>query len=282
MSKTIIVGIDFSDCSINALEHAISIAQKAKSGITMVWVNHLDYSKEIFSVEPKQLTTEVENKFEGLLKKYTVKLHGYPLKYVLRKGKVYKEICTVADELDAFLTVIGTHGSTGFEEFWIGSNANRMVSSSKTPIITIRGGVNVETNLDRIVMPFDSTKVTRQKLPFTALLAKYFDSEVHIIGLFTSSLDDLRFRIRNYVAQAEDYFKENNIRYKTEFLEVDNITEATLEYAKSVDANLISIMTEQETRTSNLWLGPFAAQMVNHSPIPVLSIHADKYKFYNG
>lgn len=282
MSKTIITGVDFSDCSINALEHAISIAQKAKAGITMVWVNHLDYSKEIFSVEPKQLNEEVKNKFDDLLRKYTVKLHGYPLKYEMRKGKVYKEICAVADEQDAFLTVIGTHGSTGFEEFWIGSNANRMVSSSKRPIITIRGGVNIESDLARIVMPFDSTKVTRQKLPFTALLAKYFDSEVHILGLFTSNLDDLRYRIRNYTAQAEDYFKENDIKYKTTFLEVDNITEATLEYAKNINANLISIMTEQETRTSNLWLGPFAAQMVNHSPIPVLSIHADKYKFYNG
>lgn len=282
MSKTIIVGIDFSDCSINALEHAITLAQKAKAGITMVWVNHLDYSKEIFSVEPKQLNEEVKKKFDDLQRKYTVKLHGYPLKYEMRKGKVYKEICAAADEQDAFLTVIGTHGSTGFEEFWIGSNANRMVSSSKRPIITIRGGVNIETDLARIVMPFDSTKVTRQKLPFTALLAKYFDSEVHILGLFTSSLDDLRYRIRNYTAQAEDYFKENDIKYKTTFLEVDNITEATLEYAKNINANLISIMTEQETRTSNLWLGPFASQMVNHSPIPVLSIHADKYKFYNG
>ena len=282
MSKTLIVGIDFSDCSINALEHAITMAQKAKAGITMVWVNHLDYSKEIFSVEPKQLKAEVKRKFEELLERYTVKLHGFPLKYELRKGKVYKEICAVANELDAFLTVIGTHGSTGFEEFWIGSNANRMVSSSKRPIITIRGGVNIDRDLSTIVMPFDSTKETRQKLPFTALLAKYCDSEVHILGVFTSSLDDLRYRIRNYVAQAEDYFKENNIKYKTEFLEVDNITDATLEYAKKVDANLISVMTEQETRTSNLWLGPFAAQMVNHSPIPVLSIHADKYKFYNG
>jgi len=282
MSKTIIVGVDFSDCSINALEHAISIAQKAKAGITMVWVNHLDYSKEIFSVEPKQLTEEVKKKFDDLLRKYTVKLHGYPLKYEMRKGKVYKEICAVADDLDAFLTVIGTHGSTGFEEFWIGSNANKMVSSSKRPIITIRGGINIETDLARIVMPFDSTKVTRQKLPFTALLAKYFDSEVHILGLFTSNLDDLRYRIRNYAAQAEDYFKENDIKYQTTFLEVDNITEATLEYAKNIDANLISIMTEQETRTSNLWMGPFAAQMVNHSSIPVLSIHSDKYKLYNG
>lgn len=275
MSKKIIVGIDFSDCSINAFEHAITVAQKAKSGIVMVWVNHLDYSKEVFSTEPKQIVNEVTKRFEKMIEKYEKKLWGYPLEYRIKKGKVYKEVCAVANEVDAFLIVIGTHGSSGFEEFWIGSNANRVVSSSKIPVISIRGGIDIDKEMKIIVMPFDSTKITRQKLPMTSLLANYFNSEVHILGLYTSTLDDLRYRINNYVAQAEDYFKENGVRYKVKFLEPDNITEATIEYAKSVKANLISIMTEQETTTSNLWMGPYAAQMVNHSPIPVLSIHPD-------
>jgi len=280
MNKTIVVGIDFSDCSINALEHAITIAQKARSGITMVWVNHLDYSKEIFAVEPKDLIKEVENRFNQVIKKYKAQLFGQPFTFVIRKGKVYKEVCEVSEELDAYMVVIGTHGSTGFEEFWIGSNANRTVSASKRPVITIRGGVDVERDLKKIVMPFDSTKETRQKLPHVALLAKYFNSEVHIVGMFTSSLDDIRYRIRNYVAQAEDYFKENGVTYTVSFLEADNITETTLNYAKKIQANLIAIMTSQETELSNLWLGTYAAQMVNHSPIPVLSIHPDKGFLY--
>lgn len=282
MSKKIVVGIDFSDCSLNALEHSITIAQKAKSGIIMVWVNHLDYSKEVFSTEPKQLVGEVKARFEEIVEAYKEKLLGQPLEYRIRKGKVYKEINEVSEEENAFLIVIGTHGSSGFEEFWIGSNANRLVSSSKIPVITIRSGIDIHKNMKIIVMPLDSTKVSRQKLPMTSLLAKYFDSEVHIVGLYTSSLDDLRYRIKNYVTQAEDYFKENNIKCKSTCLEADNITEATIEYAKKVDANLISILTEQETTTANLWLGPYAAQMVNHSPFPVLSIHADKYKFFAG
>jgi nucleotide-binding universal stress UspA family protein len=279
MSKKIVVGIDFSDCSINAFEHAITVAQKAKSGIVMVWVNHLDYSKEVFSTEPKEIVNEVKKRFDDLVATYIKKLWGYPLEYRIRKGKVYKEVCTVADEEDAFLIIIGTHGSSGFEEFWIGSNANRLVSTSKVPVISIRGGVDSSKEMKTIVMPFDSTKVTRQKLPMTTLLAKYFNSEVHILGLYTSTLDDIRFRINNYVVQAEDYFKENNVKYKIEFIEADNLTEATIEYATKVKANLISIMTEQETTTSNLWMGPYAAQMVNHSPIPVLSIHPEKYTY---
>jgi nucleotide-binding universal stress UspA family protein len=279
MSKKIVVGIDFSDCSINAFQHAITIAQKAKSGIVMVWVNHLDYSKEVFSTEPKQIVNEVKKRFEELVETYNKKLWGFPLEYRIRKGKVYKEVCAVADEEDAFLIVIGTHGSSGFEEFWIGSNANRLVSSSTVPVISIRGGVDIAKEMKTIVMPFDSTKVTRQKLPMTTLLAKYFGSEVHILGLYTSTLDDLRFRINNYVVQAEDYFKENGVKYKIEFVEADNISESTIEYAKKVKANLISIMTEQETSTLNLLMGPYAAQMVNHSPIPVLSIHPEKYTY---
>ena len=167
MNKTIVIGIDFSDCSINALEHAITIARKAKSKITMVWVDHLDYSKEIFSVEPKDLINEVKKRFDDLIKEHEPQLIGHKMEYIIRKGKIYKEINAVADEQDAFLVIIGTHGSSGFEEFWIGSNANRVVSSSKKPVITIRGGIDVAKDLKRIVMPFDSTKETRQKLPMT-------------------------------------------------------------------------------------------------------------------
>lgn len=277
MSKTILVGIDFSDCSINALEHAITIARKAKAGIAMVWINHLDYSKEIFSVEPQNLENEVVKRFEALVKKYQYHLHGEKIVYFIRKGKVYKEICNVASETDAFLVVIGTHGSSGFEEFWIGSNANRMVSSSKKPIITIRGGVDIGSDLKKIVLPLDSTKITRQKLPITALLAKYFNSEVYILGLYTTSSDDIRYRVRNYVSQVEDYLTENGIKFNSTIIDAENITEETINYAKKIGANLISIMTEQETTTTNLFLGPYASQMVNHSPIPVLSIHASKF-----
>ena len=270
MNKRIIVGIDFSEDSLNAFEHAISIAEKGGMAITMVWVDHLDYSKEIFNIDPSHRLNAVTNRFNEILATY--KNRCPELNFVVRKGKVYKEICKVADELKAFLVVIGTHGLSGFEEFWSGSNANRIIAACNVPVISIRGGVNSNKNLDRIVLPLDSTKTTREKIPITAELAKYFDSEIYILGLVTTHYKDLLFRIKDYVLQAEDFFKENNIKHNSRIIESKHITDDTIEFAKSIDANLISIMTEQETTTANLWLGPYAAQMVNHSPIPVLSV----------
>ncbi len=69
------------------------------------------------------------------------------------------------------------------------------------------------------------------------------------------------------------HLEEENIRYVLESVHAENLTDSTIEYALKINANLISIMTEQEISAKNLLLGPYAQQMVNHSPIPVLSIH---------
>ena len=58
--------------------------------------------------------------------------------YKIRKGKVHVEIANQAKYSDAMLVIAGTHGVTGFEEFWIGSNAYRIVTYAPCPVITVR------------------------------------------------------------------------------------------------------------------------------------------------
>lgn len=274
MKKVIVVGIDFSDCSINALDHAIDIANRAQADVMMVWVNRPETGKEIYKVDPGQIINEASKRFEDLKQSRQVGLSGGKISYQIRKGKVYKEIVQAAEEVDAFLIVVGTHGASGFEEFWIGSNANRIVSAAERPIITIRGGIDMNIPISRIVMPIDSTVESRQKVPFTTLLAKYYKAEIHVLTLFSSPLEELRDVVREYVNQVKLYLTENQIKHTVVELEADNLTDITIDYAIKIDANLISIMDEQETTTANIWLGPYAQQMVNHSPIPVLCIHA--------
>ncbi|PKP02910.1 MAG: hypothetical protein CVU14_02675 [Bacteroidetes bacterium HGW-Bacteroidetes-9] len=272
--KTIISAIDFSDCSINALEHAVSIARNSKSDLLMLWVNNPYTTKTILSSDMSDdLVDEVEHQFTKLINKYGPELPESKIDYIIREGKVYKEVVNQARESDAWLIVAGTHGSSGFEELWMGSNANRIVTSAPCPIITIRSGIEISRNLERIVMPMDSTMETRQKVPFTCELAKAFNAEVHVVAVYTTTVEDVRSRVMSYAKQAVKYLKENGVKNIVVELEAENLSTSTIEYAQKVDANLISIMTEQEKTAINLWLGPYAQQMVHHSPIPVLSIH---------
>jgi len=271
--KKILVAVDFSECSINALEHAISIANKADAGLDMIFVIKPDSSRDIFTEGPQTLSTMVKDKFDELVTQYQPKMEQHKMGFLIREGKVYHEIVREADKKDVFLVMAGTHGASGFEEFWIGSNANRIVSALRKPVITIRGGVNINRHLEKIVLPLDSTPETRQKVPFTAYMAKIFNAEMHILRVYTSSVQAVIRKIDSYAEQVVKHLEEENIRYVLESVQADNLTDSTIEYALKVKANLISIMTEQEISAKNLLLGPYAQQMVNHSPIPVLSIH---------
>ena len=271
--KNIIAAIDFSDCSINALEHAVSIAVKGSFTVHMVWVNNPSVTKTtIYSDASSELIDEVKNQFEKLILKYQSQFPGTKIDYIIREGKVYREITEEAKELDSTVIVMGTHGASGFEQLWIGSNANKLISVSNIPVITVRAGVNVNRTLSRIVLPIDSTLETRQKVPFTVMLAKLFDAEIHVVALYRTQVKNVRLRIDEYVEQVLAYMEEEEVKYVTKGIDADNITLATIEYGKSIDANLISIMTEQEISPYNLLVGPYAQQMVNNSPFPVLSI----------
>jgi nucleotide-binding universal stress UspA family protein len=122
-------------------------------------------------------------------------------------------------------------------------------------------------------MPIDSTVETRQKVPFTAYMAGIFKAEVHILSIYSSDAENIRSLVDGYSQQVMKHLEEENIRYKVVPMPCENLTDATIEYAHKIDANLISIMTEQEKTAKNIILGPYAQQMVNHSPFPVLCIH---------
>jgi nucleotide-binding universal stress UspA family protein len=269
----IVVAIDFSECSINAFLHSLSIAEHCDGELILLWVQKAANEKEKYQDKVPDPSKDVQKAFEDLIAKYQPDHPGVKITWKIRKGKIYKEVTGEAKAVKAMLIVTGTHGASGFEEFWIGSNANKIVSSSYCPVITIRGGINIQRPLKRIVLPIDSAEETRQKSSFAGYMAKRHHAEIFILKLYTSKLKTMRQKVDIYTAQVADYFNEENVKYHIDQVACENISDATIEYAARIDANLIAIMTEQETKTSNLFLGPYAHQMVNHSPFPVLSIH---------
>jgi nucleotide-binding universal stress UspA family protein len=269
--NTIVVAVDFSESSINAFLHALLIAEKCKTDLDLIWVRKSAEEKDKFD-SGGDPTKEVIVQFTDLIAKYQPELPGNKISYKIRTGKVYKEITDEARESKAMLVVTGTHGASVFVEFWIGSNANRIVSLAPCPVLTIRSGIDVSRPLSKIVLPMDSTTETRQKATFTGYLAKKHNAEIHILSLYSTKAKAIRRNVDAYSEQVAKYFEEEGIKFLITSKEADNISDGMIEYAQSVDANLISIMTQQESTTANLWMGPYAQQTVNRSPIPVLCI----------
>jgi nucleotide-binding universal stress UspA family protein len=271
--NNIVVAIDFSECSINAFLHALPIAQYCKCDLVLVWVETKVTDTEKHENNLIHHPKDAQKAFESLISKYRYRYPWIKISWKIRKGKIYKEITAEAKSSKAMMIIAGTLGAAGFEEFWTGSNATKIISSSSCPVITIWGGIDTTRPLKKILLPIDSAMETRQKAPFTGYLAKQHKAEIHILKLYTSRLKALRQTLDFYTAQVTAYFDDEKIKYQVNHVACENIADATIAYAAKIDANLISIMTEQETTTANLFLGPYAQQIVNHSRIPVLSIH---------
>lgn len=210
--------------------------------------------------------------FEKLIHEYSSKLQdGLELSHIIKKGKIYREVVNQAEAFEDTVIICSTHGASGFEEFFIGSNAFKIVSATESPVITIRHGA-VPHEIKKIVMPIDITSDTRQKVPITAEIAKAFGAEVHVVAISSGQTDDIVAKLNAYTKQVCDYLKDYEVPFKTTSLNGDNLTDITIEYALDINADLISIMTEQSRAISNFVLGSYAQQMLSKSPIPVLSI----------
>ncbi len=272
----IVVAIDFSKTSLHALDYAINLANSTKADVMMVWVDNQTSNESIFSDGGCEIRDESKRNFEELHEQLNGRLVHGKLRYKLKKGKVYFEIAQQAKRYKADLIVAGTHGLTGFEEYWIGSNAYRIVTNAPCPVITVRHNFDLNKRIQKIVIPIDNTRNTIQKVPYIARVAKSFDSEVHILALYSTVIKAIRNKVDIAANDAKVLMEKLKIKCIMESMMAENVTQCTLNYASRIDAELISIMTEQETTEANILLGEYARQMVNNSPIPVLSIHPNE------
>jgi nucleotide-binding universal stress UspA family protein len=273
MMKNIIVPIDFSGDSINALEHAIVIANAIKSDIRMIHVKKNKNFEVPFYFKDFDYThgDSLQDYFEILTNKYKGKVNqGFDFK--IREGHVFREICNQAKYDDSYMIVIGTHGISGFEELIAGSNTFKVVANSPCPVLTVRHGF-LRTEITKIVLPIDASKETRQKVPFIADIASFFNAEIHTVSVRETNSKDVISKLEKYSTQVCEFISKRKIKCHLNALQGNNITDITIQYACKIGAELICIMTEQSENPANIVLGAYAQQMVNHSPVPVLCIH---------
>ena len=275
--QSIVVAVDFSNTSIHAVEYSIPLANKLKSDIILVWVDKISPSESLYPDTSAEHRNEAKKRFDELVANFSRRMgKNLKIEYKLRKGKIYHEVDILAKNAGAGLIITGSHGISGFEEYWIGSNAFKIVTYATCPVITVRHDFPIGKTIRRILVPIDSSHETIQKLPVVAELARLFKSEVHVVGTHSSHLSSIQRLAEKYVQQATSYLFAHEIKCVEDNIVAADITKSVLQYATDVKADLITIMTEQET-PANILLGPHAQQLINQSMVPVLSIHPQEH-----
>lgn len=273
--KKILMAMDFSDSSLNAFQHALSIAEKFSSEITLLWNQTKDSELRLDAKKGESIKEKAEQKLKETVEKYNN--NNLVFDYIITKGTTYKEVVKFSQKIDADLIITGNHGTHGVRRFFMGDNANKIIALAKCPVLTIQLHRNITQDLKKIVIAIDNTIETRQKLPLTMEFAKRFGAEVHIIGIYSSSVASLKMKVDSYVKQAFAGLRTKGIPNHYHFEKTTNISKTILDYANKIHANLIVTMVDTEYFTSDMFLGKQGQQLVNQSHIPVLSVHNKEF-----
>lgn len=271
MIKNFIVPVDFSVDSVKGLELAILFSQKTYVNVQMVYVQKRTADHLPAAIREEYHTAK--EKLEKLVEDYQPKMgNESKLRYIIKDGpKVYEEVVNQAESYKDSLITASTHGASGFEEFFIGSNAFKIISATTRPVIAIRKG-KVPDDIRKIVLPIDVRPETRQKVPMTADIAELFNAEVHVALISTSRSGKDQKRLNAYSKQVGNFLRGRNLDVVTKILYGDNLADMTVEYANEIQADMISIITYQKSSISTLILGNNAQQILNKATIPVLNI----------
>lgn len=260
--KQIIVGIDFSVYSFRAMEYAAVLASKTGAGITMVWVNKSGI----------QDTADAETRLEEMLRTFSGKSGIGKIGYLMASGKVYLEISRIAEEKKADFIVIGVHGESGFDPFWMGSTSHRIISHAACPVISIGKDVDFNRPATRILLPIDNSENTRQKLPIAIDLAGIFSAKIVLLGVFTSKLENVTSEAKAYINEVKTFLAGHKIPYEYFEIQHHKYAAAVLDHAKCEKADIIVTTSVQEAEETVL-IGKNDYKIIHKAEVPVVSVH---------
>jgi nucleotide-binding universal stress UspA family protein len=143
--KRILCAIDFTESSMHALRHALSIAQEADATLTVVHVIEVPADGHEQGLAMPGLDGYVARAEEAARARLSSAIPEDVRAYctidtVMPTGKPYREILRVADERKANLLVIGVHGRGVVDRMLFGSTAQQLVRMASCPVLTLRKG----------------------------------------------------------------------------------------------------------------------------------------------
>lgn len=141
--RRILVPTDFSETSERALDYALDLAEKLNAAVTVMHAYEIPIVgfPDGALVATADVASRIADVSRAALEATAKKRAGRVAKLdtLLRDGVAYEEIRTVADEIDADLIVIGTHGRRGIARALLGSVAENVIRTTHRPVLTIHG-----------------------------------------------------------------------------------------------------------------------------------------------
>ncbi|SDG92512.1 universal stress protein [Psychroflexus sediminis] len=274
--KKILVPVDFSTPSENALKVAAELAKRNDAELHVLHVIELAeslFGAEQFNVNDEQIVFFMKlakERFENFLKKDYLK--GIDLIDHVEPGSTSIAISEVVEKNNIDMIVMGSSGSSGLEEIVIGSNTEKVVRYSEVPVLVVKNEIK-DISIKTVVFASDFELENIEPYRKAKKFAESFDAKMQMLYVnlpgnqFSSTLE-IQEQMRVFLNKVEMPLNKKNIEIFNDY----SIEQGVINGAEYLKADLIIIPTHGRKGLSHFFNGSISEDVVNHSDRPVLTL----------
>lgn len=301
---TILAPTDFSPESMRALEYASLLLKLFRGTLHLVYVHETDYAYAV----PAILTPPPVISVDGIERYYQAKLKKLATRYSpadaaaethVKMGRAFDQICKLADQIEARLIVISTHGRTGLKRMFLGSTAERLVQHARCPVFVVRERerdfADLQQSTDKkatsrkmkMLVPVDFSECSRQGLSYALSFARPWNAEIILLHTIqiqpfiepshyaaydqTPSLAAIERAAKGQMLKLVRKTEFGGVPYKTD-IQIGRPAEQICQSAEDREIDLIVVSTHGHTGLEHVLIGSVAEHVVRYAHCPVLVV----------
>lgn len=273
--KKIIVPVDFSEHSENALKTAAFLAKKHNSEILVIHIPELlDITKLRSAKDTKVEIDFFINVAKSKLNEFIKKdyLNGIKLTPKVKINKLSIELDVLAVQEKADLIVMGSHGATGLKELFVGSNTEKIVRNSLVPVLVVKD-VPITSDFKTAIFACNFSKDEIPAYKKIKNMLEKLSCNLQLLYVNTpyanfNSTIEIEEKVHNFLKDADgDLHNINDVVYTSDY----TVEKGILRYANSYDIDLIILATHGRKGISHFIEGSISEDVANHSDLPVMT-----------
>lgn len=268
--KKILVPTDFSEQASFALKTAALIAKKHEAALYVLHM--LELPLHLYSADSNELPEQIffmklaHQKFETFLDQPY--LEGIEVNEIVEADEAALGINEAIEKHGIDLIVMGSSGSSGIAEIFVGSNTEKVVRNSNVPVLVVKKEIEA-LNFTDMVYACSFTNELKESFKKATKFANDFNYNLHLLYVNTpnnfKTTHEVKDRINSFLSES------NADNYTINIYNDETIEEGILNFANSISADLLSISTHGRKGIAQFFNGSISEDLVNHAIRPVLT-----------
>ncbi len=279
--KLILCPTDYSELATLALRYGMRFADCFGARLMVLYADPFSPPPYFTSGQVEDLTDEIERS-KGAAREYLIRYVKEHLgnlseaEMVVAQNEPVPAILDAAEQGDAGLIVMGTHGRSDFRRFLLGSVAEKILHETDRPVLTVRekrsGGTGSKVSIQHVLCPINYTEVASKALEHAVAVSKCFGAELlvlHVIESHGANAADRGEHARLCSWIPDETRARCSLK---EIIRRGNAAEQIVEMASSSACDIIVLGAQHKRFSDTTVIGTTTLPVTRHAPCPVLTV----------